>query len=115
MKTLLTATVFTLFICTAHAQAETKVAEQRIERQLKRLAKGQKDGTINPAECTRIKTQLDAQKKRLAEIKSDNKITTDERAEIDNMQDLVSERLFKQKTDGKDKEKKRKKPTGIAS
>ncbi len=112
MKKLLTAAVLTLLISAAHAQAETKVAEQRIERQLKRLAKGQKDGTINPAECTRLKAQLDGQKTRLAAIKADGKITTDERAEIDSMQDLVSERLFKQKTDGKDKEKKRKKPAG---
>jgi hypothetical protein len=94
-----------------HAQAETKVAEARIERQLNRLKKGMQDGTINPAECSRLTAQLNTQKARLTQMKADGKITADERAEINRMQDIVSERMFAQKTDAKDANKKRKDPT----
>jgi hypothetical protein len=110
-------TIVTLLVCISISAAvkaqttKTKVAEARIERQLQRLKKGMADQTINPAECSRLTTQLNAQKTRLAQMKADGKITTEERAEINRMQDIVSERMFAQKTDAKDANKKRKDPT----
>jgi hypothetical protein len=109
----MTALLIVLFTAAvaANAQTETKVAEARIERQLNRLKKGMQDGTINPAECSRLQAQLNAQKTRLAAMKADGKITAEERGEINRMQDIVSERMFSQKTDAKDSNKKRKDPT----
>lgn len=110
-KVIIAAAIIFSLTTTANAQTETKVAEARIERQLNRLSKGMQDGTINPAECSRLKTQLNAQQSRLTQMKADGKITAEERAEINRMQDIVSERMFAQKTDAKDANKKRKDPT----
>ncbi len=110
-KLIVTCCVVLTVSAATHAQTETKVAEARIERQLQRLKKGMTDGTINPAECSRLTAQLNAQKTRLAEMKADGKITKEERDEINRMQDIVSERMFTQKTDAKDAGKKRKDPT----
>lgn len=91
------------FVVVANAQTSTPVADNRQDRQAKRIAKGQATGQLSNQEAAR----LNAGQAKVAGMKAgaaaDGKVTRTERAAIQKEQNKQSRRIKKQKHDGNKK------------